>query len=336
MQRTLGIDGARTCGGPTSEQLQAEATITKHPTPPVFKYEALEPDAIRLLKWCTGSKAVDPHFELVTSRYLPHTQKYDVPYNALSYCWGHATHPKNLWSALQSIVYPEKLEMRRSGLLWIDAICINQQDIEERSSQVQQMWRIFNNATVIAWLGDSNEQVYASYFQCISQCDWPPKLRTSMEPAMKDILARQYFSRAWIAPELTQASRVDFLCGNRAHWSHEALSSLADQLAKESLGTNEVRSANLIRSAALGNRFEEEGNDAGSIFNRVFEAFYEAGCTDRRDRIFAMLQDPRIRRLSLSLKPDYSLSENDLWLALGQACGEDDAIREDAIKGTGC
>ncbi|PMD19982.1 hypothetical protein NA56DRAFT_558934, partial [Hyaloscypha hepaticicola] len=42
-----------------------------------------------------------------------------------------------------------------SQLLWIDAICINQNDLGERSQRVSHMGKIYKNAEVmLMWLGD--------------------------------------------------------------------------------------------------------------------------------------------------------------------------------------
>jgi hypothetical protein len=49
---------------------------------------------------------------------------------------------RNLYSALLYLRQPQK-----ERVLWIDAICINQEDIQERNSQVQMMKRIYMAAT---------------------------------------------------------------------------------------------------------------------------------------------------------------------------------------------
>ena len=83
-------------------------------------------------------------------------------YDALSYTWGtrESRTPikvhgqafnvtENLYAALQHL-RQENEEM----LLWVDALCINQSDLAEKSHQVQQMRQIYERATsVIAWLG---------------------------------------------------------------------------------------------------------------------------------------------------------------------------------------
>jgi Heterokaryon incompatibility protein (HET) len=46
----------------------------------------------------------------------------------------------------------------RNRILWIDAICINQADLCERSQQVLHMCAIYSQAsTVIVWLGPEDE-----------------------------------------------------------------------------------------------------------------------------------------------------------------------------------
>ncbi|KAI8225327.1 Heterokaryon incompatibility protein 6, OR allele [Colletotrichum sp. SAR 10_96] len=86
-----------------------------------------------------------------------------MPYEALSYAWGstdqsetitangqilHVT--KNLYSAL------EHLRQKENRILWIDAICIDQTNLQERGHQVGQMSDIYRQADqVLVWLGPS-------------------------------------------------------------------------------------------------------------------------------------------------------------------------------------
>lgn len=94
------------------------------------------------------------------------------PYIALSYTWslsedenGQTSPPEcsitindqrfpvqqNLYNALQ---YLAKRIRSRKCLFWVDAICINQEDGEERNAQVRRMKHIYENAHCIwAWLG---------------------------------------------------------------------------------------------------------------------------------------------------------------------------------------
>ena len=97
-----------------------------------------------------------------------------IPYLALSYCWGDIEDPveillhspsltgertsapfrvtRNLHIALQAI----RDETRQ--YLWIDALCIDQQDPREKTHQVQLMGKIYSSAeSVLVWLGPDDE-----------------------------------------------------------------------------------------------------------------------------------------------------------------------------------
>ena len=51
-------------------------------------------------------------------------------------------------------------DKKRPRILWIDALCINQSDIEERSSQVAFMSSVYSRAVrVIVWLGESGKDI---------------------------------------------------------------------------------------------------------------------------------------------------------------------------------
>ncbi|SPJ92807.1 uncharacterized protein FTOL_13772 [Fusarium torulosum] len=83
-------------------------------------------------------------------------------YEALSYTWGDANNKRpiilngfswhvtaNLECALRHLRYEDK-----SRVMWIDALCINQNDMREKSEQVPKMWDIYaSSKKVVAWLG---------------------------------------------------------------------------------------------------------------------------------------------------------------------------------------
>lgn len=85
-------------------------------------------------------------------------------FEALSYAWGSTKKlvdvyvgetgcqtiqvTRNLADALPYLRHQEK-----PRVLWIDAICVNQQDLGERSSQVKRMPDIYSKATRVVWLG---------------------------------------------------------------------------------------------------------------------------------------------------------------------------------------
>ena len=85
-----------------------------------------------------------------------------TPYEALSYTWGDTRHlaainldgcifpvTSNLESALRALRDNEKAKV-----FWVDAICINQSDINEQGQQVRNIRDIYSSAEhVVVWLG---------------------------------------------------------------------------------------------------------------------------------------------------------------------------------------
>ncbi|KAM6505437.1 hypothetical protein FSOLCH5_014654 [Fusarium solani] len=93
-------------------------------------------------------------------------------YHALSYVWGDETVrdtillggrrtsvTTNLHSALVHLRDPKYPRM-----LWVDALCINQDDLKERQEQVKKMNLIYSAARkVIIWLGPETQETQGSF-----------------------------------------------------------------------------------------------------------------------------------------------------------------------------
>lgn len=80
-----------------------------------------------------------------------------VKYSALSYRWGDPDVTESIYLQGEPFEVTTNLvaalrHFRHSGtkeLMWIDAICINQEDDEERSAQVSFMGEIYRRASVV-------------------------------------------------------------------------------------------------------------------------------------------------------------------------------------------
>ncbi|XHG04947.1 hypothetical protein AWENTII_008201 [Aspergillus wentii] len=116
-------------------------------------------DSIRLLELEPSESPQDP----IRCHMVQDDLSQKPDYDAISYAWGNTTRKitisvndcrlgvtMNLWSALFRL--RRKEERRR---LWVDAICINQENIQERNQQVRIMRDIYQSAKhVIIWLGE--------------------------------------------------------------------------------------------------------------------------------------------------------------------------------------
>ena len=119
-----------------------------------YRYEPLEGDGvpIRLLQIHPGAKDDDIHCSLAI---------YDLygttPYAAASYTWGGPKEVDTIWLDGKPVEVRKncRLLLRQFRLhnshshYWIDALCINQQDMDERSQQVELMWWIYATADCV-------------------------------------------------------------------------------------------------------------------------------------------------------------------------------------------
>lgn len=86
-------------------------------------------------------------------------------YVALSYTWGQTipSIPISVNGTVAMItdnLYMALLHLRKGGItkVWVDALCINQNNLHEWSTQVSQMAQVYQGASMVyMWLGESNE-----------------------------------------------------------------------------------------------------------------------------------------------------------------------------------
>ncbi|KAH8645843.1 heterokaryon incompatibility protein-domain-containing protein [Xylariales sp. PMI_506] len=113
----------------------------------------------RLLTLHAAHNSTDPLHCTVSKQSLASCGDYE----ALSYCWGDAAGRLPIYCNNEQFAVTRNLEAALRHLrnkeddrcLWIDAVCINQDDMEERNSQVLLMRSIYRSASkVVVWLGE--------------------------------------------------------------------------------------------------------------------------------------------------------------------------------------
>lgn len=88
-------------------------------------------------------------------------------------------------------------------MLWIDAICINQEDDDEKGQQVQSMAKIYAKASrVIVWLGeaaeDSDQALEEIRIAAVKQSTNLAINETNHQQAILTLLERPWFRRIWV------------------------------------------------------------------------------------------------------------------------------------------
>jgi hypothetical protein len=88
-------------------------------------------------------------------------------YNALSYTWGKPELTHQIWVNNAILPVTESLavalrHLRQESeilILWVDAVCINQRDTDEKNHQVRQMAEVYRHAAqVFVWLGPAADE----------------------------------------------------------------------------------------------------------------------------------------------------------------------------------
>lgn len=238
----------------------------------------------------------------------------DVPlYEALSYTWADLDGDKrncmpiyigchfdvllvtkNCESALR------RLRKRTNRLLWIDAICINQNDPVERSTQVSHMAKIYSNASrVCIYLGEAGNGSEEAFGMAATYTQKQIILEDTV--SLVELARRPYFKRLWIIQEVALAVRASVTCGrSRVHWT-DLCSAL------QSCGAAPAWMKHF--SAPVYARRE-----APSILE-LLQDTRGALCIDPRDRLFGIagLANQAEREC---LPTDYSLSVQQLYTGL--------------------
>ena len=238
---------------------------------PNFKHDPLPEGHVRLLRVQESLNASYSDDEIEISL-ISASLSACPPYNTLSYTWADPEpfqYPKtvvftkiaqcypvkcggglilvtrNLRNALRSLQNVPTLATSRTDinkitnmhLYWIDAICINQEDIQERSRQIPLMGRIYGQAQcTIVWLGErdfytelamrvlrkiAGDQISSdSLFQLNgdrlltnTKFEGFHSLSDDETVALGMLLTRKWFSRTWVLQEVVLSPTVMTLWG---------------------------------------------------------------------------------------------------------------------------
>lgn len=293
-----------------------------------FVYTPLQPGEIRLL--CPDIQPDgDVSWLLKVVRFQDQLgNPTTLDYDALSYTWGDSSQKpsftitcndqefqvhQNLNSALPF------LARRDSQLpIWIDAICIDQNNDAEKVRQIRMMKGIFEEATQVwVWLGPGNGQsaeVIAKLpglfeegmeiYSLLSQ-QWfanRPKVMSWLSSddtwsTFYDLVNNRWYSRLWVFQEAAFAKELRVLLG-----SHEVEWNVLERVIQSApnwdfVGADGKRPERLAlrtgiifdtrkiiqRLVALGKPVT--GDDAATIL----QCTQDADCLEPRDRVFAML-----------------------------------------------
>ena len=161
-----------------------------------------------------------------------------IQFEAISYTWGDATATHtiqiddsyyvlsgNAYNALSSLA-----SATCSKYVWMDSVCIDQSNNEEKNQQILIMEEIYSRATcVVVWLGDSDDyhlafelqQELMYFIQTLTMTElyvkYSPQTSTPKWQALNKLLRSPWFDRIWVVQEIGVASRA------RVHYGSEVM-----------------------------------------------------------------------------------------------------------------
>jgi Heterokaryon incompatibility protein (HET) len=266
-------------------------------------------------------------------------------YKALSYTWGNVTASRpinleghtflvtrNLESALRGVRQPDREEC-----IWVDAICINQTDLAERSEHITYMHHVYQCAEqVLVWLGEASEdsdlaidelQILGTHEGHADSTTRPHQgaMGASSNPmkrltAISRFFARPWWSRVWVLQEIVWASDILVLCGRReVTWGtlHVASSKLPHLVSKTELAESAI--LNLAFSSTIGLLTLHRTLRVESLpisLEHTLTRVTVRSSTDPRDKVFGILNIVPISEWPF--KPDYSRNTRSIYVAVAK------------------
>jgi hypothetical protein len=291
-------------------------------------------------------------------------------FNTLSYTWGDLVKKssvtieghrfpvtENLESALRHMrnlkATSKSANSRTRSFWWVDAICINQDDVLERNQQVNLMTMIYKKAaSVHIWLGeeaDNSGIAFNVVRQLGNNTQRGPGERDTVYPeitsdqrevhwkALTALLERPWWERVWVRQEVALASEATVHCGTQTctfaalTTTIDILNKIDEQLRFKAIQQGTAKASKLSRTADVFTMscYIRAYNlscfrvGMGSRPNLAFKDLRDliihtrtCKATDPRDKVFSVLGlvDPEF----WELKADYRLSIRETFIAVAR------------------
>lgn len=274
------------------------------------------------------------------------------PFEALSYVWGGTDNcatilvndacvsvTKSLETALRRLRFPD-----RPRTLWVDYICINQYDVEERNRQVARMGLIYEIAkTVLVWLGEATYDTtvgikvlnhFADEARPHPQPVWQDYPSDVVRGGLLDILNRQWFQRMWVVQEIGRSHNVVLICGrHEVKWQSVDCTAvrrfmrmikyaeLSPQWKQMGLGIVNTQPLLDMLDIQIGNQLDSSWGgthrSAPDLLDIAHSMRHKA-CADPHDKLFGIFGLLEGTSALDEFKPDYNMTVAQMYEALAE------------------
>ncbi|KAH7039491.1 heterokaryon incompatibility protein-domain-containing protein [Macrophomina phaseolina] len=232
-------------------------------------------------------------------------------YEAISYTWGDPSILDNIMTqrgifkvtrnckAVLAAMRDRYLERR----LWIDAVCINQEDNSEKNHQVPLMTKIYAEADrVLIYLGDHAENS-REFLQALKVGERVQN--DGLAKAALDFLSRPWFSRAWVVQEVAVAKKAFVTVEtDRIPWEY------LEPYRLRIFGFDAINKQGWVPAVLL-----QKGKKPIMDLPSLFDAARSCSSSRIHDRFYAflgLLERPG----DLDLIPDYDMPVDELFVSI--------------------
>ncbi|ROT38429.1 HET-domain-containing protein [Sodiomyces alkalinus F11] len=269
-------------------------------------------------------------------------------YEALSYSWGNHKHrssillhgepfsvTKDLGVALEQLCLPDRVRT-----IWVDAICINQLDADERAAQVQKMGHIYRAAErVLVWVGPAKPVTELAFqqverlYKCIdgsskeavdASSEEIEEIWKEDEPeegswveCLDEIIQRPYWSRAWTVQEVVLARDAILYCGPYTTPFFDLAEVLIHDVTRKYVNVTYGLYSYLNQTFAL----REKPEDPPSGLFGLAYAFRHRLVSEKPDKLYAfigLLKSPSSSIPGGTFTIDYRQKPKALWMAISK------------------
>ncbi|CVK96006.1 uncharacterized protein FMAN_13926 [Fusarium mangiferae] len=224
-------------------------------------------------------------------------------------------------------------------LLWVDAVCINQDDPDERAQQVALMQQIYSHASsVLIWLGKANEQTVPAFRLLFGLSDLssscPGDQRDCMAHVIKDecfkghwlalgeLLQREWWYRVWTIQEVVLGSEIHVVCGPfTVGWGVISKAIATFQLCYHFM--DELMEATAISKTyhyffPLQKGASSQRPSVGTYLADLLDKIRDYDATDPRDKVYAIIGLLNQSGYKSPLMVSYQITVEDLYIQVAK------------------
>ncbi|RSL65271.1 hypothetical protein CEP54_004305 [Fusarium duplospermum] len=253
-------------------------------------------------------------------------------YEAVSYTWGgedgdgtlrHPIYIGEHWDILlQTRNCCAMLRYLRPSrgirMVWVDAICINQEDMQERGDQVAKMGQLYTGCSqVFLWLGDDiafrNTGVHPPRLplhelENLEELQLPSKKE---RVDIRKLLERRYFNRVWIIQELILPPRIAIPIGDKIFWADPSTPTHFERLSSRDWAWEQTK-APWFQHATRGSLMQES-------LSELLTLTWKSQSSDIRDKVYGVMGLSSIKA-GIKIRPDYGISLQHLLIGFFAHC----------------